>query len=294
MRLDGNLNLTGGGQVINFDCEDAAIANAKLATNPLARANHTGTQAASTISDLGDVILAAQLNWDLKDPVRVVVVDNVADLAAFTVASRDGQTLVEDDRVGLVGQTDASQNGLYVVGAVTAGEAELTRAADADVSAEVTTGLTFTALQGTTYGGTRWTLTTTGTITLGTTNLTFTQDPTAPVYTADETTLTKDGNEFSIKDGGVGTTQLADDGVTDEKLSSTFTKKFSGLIGDGAETDIVVTHNLGTRDVVVATYDASDYGELIPNSVERTSTNAVTVSFLVAPATDELRVVVIG
>lgn len=294
MRLDGNLTLTGGGIVENFDCEAGVIANDRLVTDPLDRGNHTGSQAASTISDLGDVILAAQLAWDLKDPVRVVIATNIADLAAFTVASRDGQTLVEDDRVGLVGQTDASENGIYVVGVVTTGEAELTRATDADASAEVTTGLTFVVLQGTTYGGSRWTLTTAGAITLDTTNLTFTQDPTVTVYTADEVTLEKSGNEFAIKDGGVDTTQLANAGVTDAKLASTFTKKFAGLIGDGVETDIVVTHNLGTRDVTVCVYDASDFIELLPNSVERTSTNAVTVSFLVAPATDELRVVVIG
>jgi hypothetical protein len=39
-----------------------SIANSKLATNPLARANHTGTQTASTISDLATVVQAYTLD----------------------------------------------------------------------------------------------------------------------------------------------------------------------------------------------------------------------------------------
>lgn len=38
------------------------------------------------------------------------------------------------------------------------------------------------------------------------------------VYTADEVTLTKNGAQFSIKEGGVGTEQIAKEAVTEEKL----------------------------------------------------------------------------
>ncbi len=56
-RLDG---LDGGGDLTGIvtsvdgvtSIADGAIGNAKLTTNPLARANHTGTQAASTITGL--------------------------------------------------------------------------------------------------------------------------------------------------------------------------------------------------------------------------------------------------
>ncbi len=62
---------------------------------------------------------------------RNVVNGNVADLAAYTVASNaavnDATANVEGDVVLLVAQTTASQNGLYTVGAVAAGAAALTR-----------------------------------------------------------------------------------------------------------------------------------------------------------------------
>jgi hypothetical protein len=48
------------GTIVNEDISSsAAIALSKLATDPLARANHTGTQAASTISDFSTAALAA-------------------------------------------------------------------------------------------------------------------------------------------------------------------------------------------------------------------------------------------
>jgi hypothetical protein len=55
------LSLTGG--VVNADIAGgAAIALSKLATDPLARANHTGTQTASTISDLATTVKAYRLD----------------------------------------------------------------------------------------------------------------------------------------------------------------------------------------------------------------------------------------
>jgi hypothetical protein len=62
---------------------------------------------------------------------RNVVNGNIADLAAYTVASsaavNDATLNVEGDVVLLVAQTTAAQNGLYVVGVVAAGVAPLTR-----------------------------------------------------------------------------------------------------------------------------------------------------------------------
>ena len=57
------LKFVPSGQISNADiASDAAIALSKLATDPLARANHTGTQASSTISDLASVVKAYKLN----------------------------------------------------------------------------------------------------------------------------------------------------------------------------------------------------------------------------------------
>jgi hypothetical protein len=57
----GKLSLTGG--VVNTDISNtAAISLGKLATDPLARANHTGTQTASTVSDFDTQVRTSRLD----------------------------------------------------------------------------------------------------------------------------------------------------------------------------------------------------------------------------------------
>ena len=57
----GKLSLTGG--IVNTDISNsAAISLGKLATDPLARANHTGTQTASTISDFDTQVRTSRLD----------------------------------------------------------------------------------------------------------------------------------------------------------------------------------------------------------------------------------------
>ncbi len=57
----GKLALTGG--IVNTDISNtAAISLGKLATDPLARANHTGTQTASTISDFDTQVRTSRLD----------------------------------------------------------------------------------------------------------------------------------------------------------------------------------------------------------------------------------------
>jgi hypothetical protein len=67
--------------------------------------------------------------------------------------------------------------------------------------------------------------------------------------------------------------------------------KFAGNIGNGTDTDIVVTHSLGTKDVIVQIYEVAT-GDEVFTDVNRTSTNTVTFSFAVAPTTNEFRVVI--
>jgi len=62
-------------------------------------------------------------------------------------------------------------------------------------------------------------------------------------------------------------------------------------IGDGSATSIAVSHNLGTRDVIVQLYDASSYDTVMADVV-RTDANTVTVDFAVAPATNDIKVLI--
>lgn len=70
-------------------------------------------------------------------------------------------------------------------------------------------------------------------------------------------------------------------------------RKYSQTLSTSA-TSYTVTHNLGTKDVIVQIYEvASPYAQ-IEADVEHTSTSAVTVKFAVAPSAGEFRVVVTG
>jgi hypothetical protein len=51
------------GTIVNADINaSAAIALSKLATDPLARANHTGTQLAATVSDFDTQVRTSRLD----------------------------------------------------------------------------------------------------------------------------------------------------------------------------------------------------------------------------------------
>jgi len=88
--------------------------------------------------------------------------------------------------------------------------------------------------------------------------------------TADQWTLTNDGTNYHE-----------------------VTRKYKTTLNTSA-TSYTVSHNLGTKDVVVSIYEvASPFAEILTD-VEHTSDTAVTLKFAVAPASGEYRVVVIG
>ena len=95
--------------------------------------------------------------------VKVVATSSIAATGLQTI---DGVALVANDRVLLQNQSDAAQNGVYVVQS-----GSWTLAADADTSAEILGSYT-TVVRGT-YAGKTFLNTNTGTITLGTTPITF-------------------------------------------------------------------------------------------------------------------------
>jgi hypothetical protein len=71
------------------------------------------------------------------------------------------------------------------------------------------------------------------------------------------------------------------------------TRKFTSTVGNGTLTQIPVTHNLGSREVVVNVYDSATY-DTIECDVVRTSTTVVTLGFTVAPASGAYTVVIVG
>lgn len=206
-----------GTEWVSYDARARSnIPIANLAVNPLARANHTGTQTASTISDFNSAVRASALNQmavpsdDLnlnskkitnlaapsassdaarlidinnalagissRPPVRVVATGHITLSAAQTI---DGVAVAAGDDVLVVGQANASSNGVYTVAA-----GAWTRRIDEDASNELIAGASWLVTEGTANGGSTWRLATTGTITVGTTNISIVKADMGNVYSA--------------------------------------------------------------------------------------------------------------
>jgi hypothetical protein len=72
------------------------------------------------------------------------------------------------------------------------------------------------------------------------------------------------------------------------------TNSYFETIGDGAADEYVITHNLGTRDIFVQCRNSGSPYENIEVRWEATSTNTATLIFTAVPASNSVRVGVIG
>ena len=134
---------------------------------------------------------AVKTGLDIKDSVRAATTANITLSNTQTI---DGVALSVGDRVLVKDQSTASQNGIYVVAS-----AAWTRAIDFDNTpgTEVTSGVFTFVEEGTVNSDSGWVLTTDGTITLGSTNLTFVQFSGAGQIIAGGG-LTKTGNTLDV------------------------------------------------------------------------------------------------
>jgi hypothetical protein len=134
----------------------------------------------------------------------------------------DGITMVVADRVLVYEQTDQTENGVYVVTSIGSGATNwvLTRSDDTntyvtDSPDGLSEGSTFFVQEGTTGAGETYTCNTVGTITFGTTNITFAQVSSAQIYSAG-TGLTLTGTEFSLSNTAVSAAQYGNDGAVSQ------------------------------------------------------------------------------
>ncbi|MEU4513102.1 hypothetical protein AB0G05_26710 [Nonomuraea wenchangensis] len=181
---------------------NAAIALSKLATNPLDRAQHTGTQTAATISDFTSQVRANRLDQlaapgtdvpfagyrltnlgapqnandaarladvqaaaagiSVKPAVRVATTANITLSGLQTI---DGVTVQAGDRVLVKNQTSAAQNGLY-----TAASGAWPRTGDA-----LNPNTFVFVSEGTTAAETGWAISTDGAINPGVTPIAWAQ-----------------------------------------------------------------------------------------------------------------------
>ena len=124
----------------------------------------------------------------------------------------DGITVAVNDRVLVYQQTTQTQNGIYVVTNVGSSSTNwvLTRASDANTYVIASAnglgeGSAVFVQQGTTGAGETYVCNTPGTITFGTTNITFAQISSAQIYSAG-TGLTLSGTQFSVTNTGTAGT----------------------------------------------------------------------------------------
>lgn len=225
--------------------------------------------------------------FSFKDPVRVVATANGTLASAYANGQTvDGVTLATGNRILLAGQTTASDNGLYTVNASGAP----TRATDADANGEIKDGTFVPIQEGTANANAVYYCSATGATPWvpGSSTSTWAKLPTLTDLVAGNG-LTKTGNTLDVG-AGTGITVAADSVAIDTTVVA---RKYAATIGDGSATSIAVTHNLGSKDVVVSFRDASTDAAVVADWTA-TSTNVVTANFATAPASNAIRVAVIG
>lgn len=304
---------------------DSPLLNGQTGAFYLARANHTGTQLAVTISDLAATVKAYKLNefaapiadvamggfklTGLADPVSAqdaATMNYVQTQVNNAAAGIDAKASVRFKTVGndtLSGT--AARDGVTPVigdralaGSQTTGTQNgvyivaagaWTRATDADGVGEINPGAFWYVEEGTAAGKTQWRVENTGTIVIGTTALTINQFGGAGVtYTA--------GSGISLGGNAITAVVVASGGLTvggsGLAIDTTIVvRKFAATVGNGALTSIPVAHNLGTKDVTVSVREVATDSHIFCDVVS-TDINTVTLGFSVAPTASAIRVVV--
>jgi hypothetical protein len=210
--------------------------------------------------------------------------------------SIDGVSLSNTARVLVYTQSNAVQNGVYTVTNPGAPDAPgpgaawvLTRATDADTyvidsPTGLSEGSTFFVQSGNTGAGETYTCNTQGTITFGSTNITFAQISSAQIYSAG-TGLSLTNTTFSIANTAVTAAQYGNDGAVGQ-----FTVNAQGQLTNAANVSINASSiTVGTlangRTTAVSANGASTIvlrdsnGDFAANTITATTSNATTGNF---------------
>jgi hypothetical protein len=154
---------------------------------------------------------ALKQGLDVKDSAMAAT---TADITLSGHQTIDGIAIITGNRVLVKNQSNGYENGIYV-----AASGAWARSTDADVSADVTPGMFTFIEQGTTNGDSGFVLTTDATITLGTTNLTFTQFSGAGQIVAGDG-IEKVANSLHVKDDNI-TIEINSDAVRIKGIAAT-------------------------------------------------------------------------
>lgn len=261
---------------------------------------------------------ATKSGLDVKDSVRAATTANITLSSTQTI---DDVAVIAGDRVLVKNQTTTTENGIWVVAA-----GAWSRSSDADTGAKLTSGSFTFVEEGTANQDSGWVMTTNGTITIGTSPIAWSQFSGAGQITAGAG-LTKNGNTLDVGTASssrivvntdnidlatvtqtnttptIGTTVIT--GVTVDSYGrvsglATSTNKFTGqntlLTVTAGVATWTITHNLGTKDVIVQFRQVSN-DEIVEADIVNTSTSVTTItiaSTAASIAADTYRVVILA
>ena len=232
------------------------------------------------LSDLNSAVEGTA--W--KDSCRVATQTNIT--LSGPGATIDGVAMATDDRVLVRAQTTDSENGIYIYnGAAVA----MTRDPAASTAAELEQAVV-TIEEGTSAGASY--RQTQVNFALGADSVLWTVFGTAAPAASETTAGVAELATQAETDAGTDDTRI----VTPLKAKSASwrLRKFTQTIGDSSATSFNIDHNFGTRDVHVEIYRNSGNFDSVIADVTRPSTNRVTATFSVAPASNAYNVVVTG
>lgn len=232
-----------------------------------------------------DAVTLAQLDavargLDWKASVRAATTANITLSGIQTI---DSVAVVAGDRVLVKDQTDGTQNGIYVVAA-----GAWTRATDFANATTVTSAAAVAVESGTAAGDSAWILATDGTITVGTTALSFTRlGGTGITHTAGNG-LSLTGSQFAVVAVANGGITVGASGIA---IDPTYNRNYAIDVPSGSTT-ATITHNLGSYDVQVGVFEIATGRTDVEVDVTRPTVNTVQLGFATAPTASQYRVTV--
>lgn len=251
-------------------------------------ADGTASTDAVNKSQLDAIAAMAANGIAIKQPVLAVSTGNIS---LTTITTIDGVTIPTNGRFLLAGQTDATQNGIYIKNASNAA----VRATDADGAGELAPGTQVFVTQGTENADTAWAIISDAAITPGTGAQTWAKVPgqTGSSYTFGNGLLNT-GNTISVKPGiGIN--------VTDGNVNvdtSVVVRKNAQAVPTGQGTVVTISHGLNTADILAVqvrdTSGAANTGDLVQCGATVTGVNTIQLEFDVAPVANQYRVAIAG
>lgn len=301
-------------------------------TDPYARANHTGTQTASTISDLATVVKAYKVSE------FAAAIANVA-MGGFKITGLATPTVAGDaaEYSWVLSQCQTAAAGIDAKASVRAATVAAGTLASSFANGSVIDGVTLVTgdrilikNQATATENGIYKVNVSGAPTRAT-DCDSATNYTSQAFTFVEEGTTLSGSQWKVSTTGVfviGTTNItwaqfgagsaytngnglnltsvtfsiklpASSGLTVDASglyldTAIAVRKYATTIGDGTTTSIVVTHNLNTRDVNVSVIEAASSWNAIMVDWQATTVNTITVIFATAPTASQYRVLVTG